>query len=297
MTQFYVYTYNFPNDGKHLKFLAYGIFLLETVQSGLALCDLYYWFASGFGDLARLASPHFSVWDGPLLGAVTAVTVQFFFTYRIWVLSERKSWWLCLMITVFSTVAGTAEITGGIYSHVAKEFARGRVLKIIALTWLISSVLADGFITISMLYHLERRRSEGGGFFSNNAISRIVRLTVETNLLTTSVAIISLVLISVKPDTDWYTCPTAIIGKLYSNALLASLNNRIAIREGSARKAVIRSPDTSLTSRTRSTSKGPSDVLHFQLDQPPSAVRLMTSKETFRGSRENEGREGFLDIA
>jgi hypothetical protein len=82
--------------------VAYGIFLLETVQSGLALCDLYYWFASGFGDLARLASPHFSVWDGPLLGAVTAVTVQFFFTYRIWVLSERKSWWLCLMITVVS---------------------------------------------------------------------------------------------------------------------------------------------------------------------------------------------------
>ena len=88
-----------PVDGPSV---AYGIFLLETVQAGLALCDLYYWFASGFGDIAHLASPHFSVWDGPLLGAVTSVTVQFFFTYRIWVLSERKSWWICTMIAMVS---------------------------------------------------------------------------------------------------------------------------------------------------------------------------------------------------
>ncbi|KAI9429577.1 hypothetical protein H4582DRAFT_212942 [Lactarius indigo] len=78
LTQFYVYTYNFPNDDKRLKFLAYGMFLLETVQSGLALADLYYWFASGFGDITHLASPHLSVWDGPLLGGVASLTVQFF---------------------------------------------------------------------------------------------------------------------------------------------------------------------------------------------------------------------------
>ena len=80
----------------------------------------------------------------------------------------------------------------------------------------------------------------------------------------------------------------------YANALLASLNNRIAIREGSDRKAAIRFPDSSLTSGTRFTGKGPSDSMHFQLEQPQSAVKLMQSRETVRGSGESEGREQFL---
>ncbi|KAH9001846.1 hypothetical protein EDB86DRAFT_3074616 [Lactarius hatsudake] len=266
ITQFYVYTYNFPNDDKRLKFLAYGIFLLETVQSGLALADLYYWFASGFGDIRHLASPHLSVWDGPLLGGVVSLTVQFFFVYRIWVLSSRESWWLCLLIS---------------------------------LIWLIGSVLADGLIAISMLYHLEKRRTDGGGFFSNHAMSRIVRLTVETNLLTTAVTIIALVLVVVKPDKDWYTCPTAIMGKLYSNALLASLNNRIAIREGPERRAAIRSPSESATLSSATRSKGTSDFIHFQLEMPPPPLRLMPSRDSVGRSRsgEGEGRVGFFDLA
>lgn len=141
-----MYTYNFPDDGKRLKYIAYGIVLLETVQSGLALSDLYYWFGSGFGDLRRVASAHLSVWDGPLLGSVTAVTVQLFFAYRIWVLSEKKSWWLCMMISLFSAVGGISEASGGIYSYVVKDFSRG-VLKTFALIWLIGSVLTDGLIT------------------------------------------------------------------------------------------------------------------------------------------------------
>jgi hypothetical protein len=69
------------------------------VQSCLALSDLYYWFGSGFGVLRRIVSAHFSVWDGPLLGSVTAVTVH---AYRIWVLGGKKSWWLYLMIALVS---------------------------------------------------------------------------------------------------------------------------------------------------------------------------------------------------
>lgn len=297
LTQFYVYTYNFPNDGKHLKFLAYGVFLVETVQSALALVDLYYWFASGFGNIAHLASPHFSVFDGPIIEGVVSLTVQSFFVYRIWVLSSRESWWLCSIISLFSTVAAVSVVSGGIYAHITKVFAKGRVLKIFALVWLIGSILADGLISISMIFHLEKRRTDGGGFFSDHALSRIVRLTVETNILTTFVAIVALVVIVVHPDKDWYTCPTAVMGKLYSNALLASLNNRIAIRERAVRKPAIRSPSVTVSSATRS--KGTPDFtgMHFQLEKPPTALRLMPSRESVGRSGGSEGREEFLNIA
>lgn len=104
-----------PVDGYSL---AYGVFLVDTTQSALALADLYYWFASGFGDIARLASPHYSVWDGPFLGGLVALTVQFFFVYRIWVLSSRNSLWLCLVIALVNQLclkSGLVPLLSGLH--------------------------------------------------------------------------------------------------------------------------------------------------------------------------------------
>ncbi|KAI0252235.1 hypothetical protein BJV78DRAFT_1203726 [Lactifluus subvellereus] len=82
-----------------------------------------------------------------------------------------------------------------------------------------------------MLYHLTRRHSAGDGYFSDHVLSRIVRLTIETNILTTTVAIVSLLMAAIFPHKNWFTTPFAVLGKLYSNTLLVSLNNRIAIRD------------------------------------------------------------------
>jgi len=78
----------------------YGVFLLETLQTALNGADLYYWFASGFGDMNHLASPFASAFDAPIMGAVVSLCVQFFFVYRIWVLGKRETWWLCILICV-----------------------------------------------------------------------------------------------------------------------------------------------------------------------------------------------------
>jgi len=46
-----------------------------------------------------------------------------------------------------------------------------------------------------------------------------------------TVSVISLFLVAVYPWKNWYLCPTFLLGKLYSNTLLVSLNNRISIRD------------------------------------------------------------------
>jgi hypothetical protein len=110
-----VYSYNFPLDNKYFKllgtralhiiprlpdiyFVVYSIFFLETLQTALSGADLYYWFAAGFGNVDRLFTPYASFIDVPILGSVVSQCVQFFFVYRIWVLSEKRSWWLCVII-------------------------------------------------------------------------------------------------------------------------------------------------------------------------------------------------------
>jgi hypothetical protein len=61
----------------------YGVFFLETLQTAFSGADLYYWFASGFGNVERLTTPYIPFFDVPILGSMVSLSVQFFFVYRI----------------------------------------------------------------------------------------------------------------------------------------------------------------------------------------------------------------------
>ncbi|KAI9435805.1 hypothetical protein H4582DRAFT_623362 [Lactarius indigo] len=276
VVQTYVYGYNFPDDGIPLKLLVYAVFLVETLQTALTGADLYHWFVSGFGNLERLTSPFASPFDVPIIGAIVSLTVQSFFVYRIWVLSGRTSRLLCLIICLVSVFDAIASVGGGVYVHVLQKFASGRILKILALTWLGGNTMADLVITGSMLYYLGRRRADG--YFSDHALSRIVVLAVETNILTTTIGIVALVMVAVYPDKNWYTCPTAIMGKLYSNTLLVSLNNRITLRDPPIRAARDRPPTmvVPVTSRPRVLP----GIVHLDLEKPSAAFAARQSGDS-----------------
>jgi hypothetical protein len=116
-----VYSYNFPPDGRHIKllgtriphliyvflsdedFVVYIIFFLESVQTALSGADIYYWFAAGFGNEVQLVRSFASFFDLQILGSVVSLSVQFFFVYRIWVLSEKRSRWLCIIICLVTS--------------------------------------------------------------------------------------------------------------------------------------------------------------------------------------------------
>ncbi|KAI9452096.1 hypothetical protein F5148DRAFT_521619 [Russula earlei] len=98
VVQCYVYSYNFPQDKRHLKMIVYIVLFLETIQTVLNGADLYYWFISGYGDLTHLSSPFASSFDVPIIESVVSLTVEFFFAYGIWVLSSQRSGWFCSLI-------------------------------------------------------------------------------------------------------------------------------------------------------------------------------------------------------
>ena len=91
------------------SFVVYGIFFLETVQTALSGVDLYHWFAAGFGNFDALLSQSFIDFDVPILGSVVSLSVQFFFAYRIFVLSEKRSWWLCVIICLVNVFQKVPE--------------------------------------------------------------------------------------------------------------------------------------------------------------------------------------------
>ncbi|KAI0253515.1 hypothetical protein BJV78DRAFT_182743 [Lactifluus subvellereus] len=227
--QTYVYSYNFPDDRRYLKALAYFVFLVETVQTALTGADVYYWFMAGFGDLNRLKNSNFSPIDSPTVEAIISFIVQGFFCYRIWTLNKR-AWWLALIIAILSVIQAIGAAWGGIKAMTLGTYA---VVKTAQYLWLIASALADVLIAVTMMWLLRRTRGIEGRY-STYVLPRVVRLTVETNILTASVAVISFVLYVAFPNEIYYTCPTGVIGKLYSNTLFVTLNNRIYFRDHSS---------------------------------------------------------------
>ncbi|KAH8976769.1 hypothetical protein EDB86DRAFT_3250964 [Lactarius hatsudake] len=222
--QIYVYSYNFPDDNRSVKFIAYFVFALETVQTALTGADVYYWFIAGFGDRERLKSSHYAPIDIAITDAIISLIVQEYFCYRIWTLNRRSSWF-CLIIAVTAVSQSVGAAWGGFRSVVVGKYA---VSKAALYLWSLPSSLADILIAVAMILLL-RRKDEGG--FTNVVLIRVVRLTIETNTLTASVAIASFVLFIAFPNEIYYTFTAGIIGKLYSNTLLVTLNNRIYFRD------------------------------------------------------------------
>jgi hypothetical protein len=221
--QIYVYSYNFPQDSRPIKFLAYFVFLLETVQTALTGADIYYWFVAGFGDVDRLRKSHYGPMDVPIITAVISLIVQGYFCYRIWVLNKRSSW-VCWIIAVAAVTQSAAQVWSSIKPLVDGEI---KIVKTAIYIWSISSSLADILIAVAMTLLLRRAI----GNFSSFVLVRVVRLTVETNTLTATLAIASLVLYVAFPNELYFIFTVEIIGKVYSNTLLVSLNNRIYLRD------------------------------------------------------------------
>ncbi|KAI9450721.1 hypothetical protein BJY52DRAFT_1191586 [Lactarius psammicola] len=223
--QTYVYSYNFPKDPRSVKFLAYFVFVLETVQTALTGADIYYWFVAGFGNVERLVDSHFSPIDTAIMTAVTSLIVQGYFCYRIWVLMNRRSSsWICWIIVVVAVTQAAAEMWMGISLLVVENYA---VSKTSLYLWSIPCAIADILIAVAMTLLLRRASSN----FSNFVLIRVIRLTVETNILTATAAVATLVLYVAFPNEPYYAYTVDIIGKLYSNTLLVSLNNRIYFRD------------------------------------------------------------------
>ncbi|KAH8980253.1 hypothetical protein EDB86DRAFT_2835432 [Lactarius hatsudake] len=257
--QIYVYSYNFPKDRRLVKFLAYFVFLLETAQTALTGADAYYWFVEGFGNV-HLGDSHFAPVDNPIITAVISLVVQGYFCHRIWVLSRRSSW-ICWIIAVCMVTQSVGALWSGIEvgsTHIlySAEMAyltafRRPWLESMRLPrqlWLISSALADILIAVAMTLQLRKTSSK----FCNFVSVRVIRLTMETNALTGTYLLephrpgalfMTLVLYVAFPNEVYYAYTSEIIGKLYSNTLLVSLNNRIYFRD---RRSSERGDNTSI---------------------------------------------------
>lgn len=185
---------------------------------------MWYWFGAGYGNLEHLSNPYISAFDTPMLGALIALIVQLFFCYRIRVLSQ--SWWLPSIAAAASIAQAVAAFISGVRGHIVGNVAatRTNIDSAALYIWLIGSAVADVLIAAAMTYLLLKARHEHRQ--TNAILYRLVRLSVETNVVSATVALICVIVYFAAPGTNYFISATFFLGKIYSNTLLVTLNNR-----------------------------------------------------------------------
>ncbi|KAK7438050.1 hypothetical protein VKT23_018217 [Stygiomarasmius scandens] len=81
-----------------------------------------------------------------------------------------------------------------------------------------------------MIFYLKRQRFLSA--HTHDAVTRIVRYTVETGSITAIVAIVQVTVQLAFPKNNFFETPSWMLGKLYSNNLLVLLNSRAVVIGG-----------------------------------------------------------------
>ncbi|KAF9523763.1 hypothetical protein CPB83DRAFT_862242 [Crepidotus variabilis] len=228
--QTYIYHIAFPYDKLWTKAFSYTIYGLEVIQTLMLTQTAFYIFAQGFGNLSHLdyLGP---VWFSlPVLSSAVAFMVQAVYAYRIKILVESK------IVTSIVLVLAAAQLCGGIATDVLSKKARfgskSTSTEILTCTiiWKGCSALCDVIITIFMTGYLIRWNTDL--IKTGRTIRKVVRIAIETGLLTAVVALIHFILILLPgrhPTSGYYVVAGCTVGKLYSNSLMAIFNSRICL--------------------------------------------------------------------
>ncbi|TFY71416.1 hypothetical protein EVG20_g1574 [Dentipellis fragilis] len=249
IVQCFVYFERYKRDRLMIKSIVGLLLFLDGLSSAFAMAMTYNYLVTNFANPPAIAVTNIGIDPYPLLTGVTALVVQWFFAWRILVLTRSKL--LALVIAVLSmsltypirvplcatSVAGIGTMIGGI---IVKEFAKLDQVKQISLVWLLGSVVTDAIITVSLVACLSKKT----GFSStDNLTSKLIRskcipilhlrytnsighlVTVQTGLATTTFALGTVIAFLVSSSTLHLAFGLP-LSKLYTNSLLSSLNAR-----------------------------------------------------------------------
>ncbi|KAJ7057837.1 hypothetical protein C8F01DRAFT_325074 [Mycena amicta] len=287
--QVYVYRISFKKDKKSIKAMVYTIFFFMTLSTCLNAADAYFWFASGFGNLIQLGSAHISPFYTPILGSIIALVIQLFFCYRIWII-KSAALPLSAVIAVIAVIQAIGGIGGGLKAYIAANELHDEARTVLVYMWLIGDAVADILIAAAMTFLLTQA-SKSGHSQSNDLVKRIVRLILETNALSASVAILGLILFAGVPGTryDFAIDPlphlslAATLSRLpwfclesTANTLLVTFNNRAF--QGGASKNLTTHGTPSFAETQNAYPRAPIAPMTFAPNPNPNRVLVTTHK-------------------
>ncbi|KAJ7611772.1 hypothetical protein FB45DRAFT_316606 [Roridomyces roridus] len=228
--QVLTYYRNYRHDAFWMRLFVSVLFFIETCNTGFDMAFMYQPLILEYGQKPNLF-PTFFVTQ-PLCVVLISTPIQLFFAWRI--RSLTKSYWVPGVIAVLSF----ASLAGGVWTavmiRIVKTFANKPKLHDSALLWFLSSCVADLLITVSLVFSLTKRKTGFSG--TDSVIDKIIRMTIQTGMLTAVFSILDVVCFMVLPHAAINFIWDLALSKLYTNCLMSTLNARQGLNNVSSGK-------------------------------------------------------------
>ncbi|KAJ2924094.1 hypothetical protein H1R20_g4079, partial [Candolleomyces eurysporus] len=251
--QIYHYYMNYAStDRRFFVFLVVVVVIVEILHMFFSTHTTYSILAVGFTDPRVFINTPWSGAALPALNGTVGLCTQVFFAWRILVLT--KSIWGKMSAGLVVLTAGMqCAASYGVtiqFTLLARQLDLLRTLKRTVIVWLAGSFICDVLISITMVIILTKARGATAYTGSKNVLNALIVHTIENGMVTTACALVDLICYLLFPDNLFYVCFEYLLGRLYANVLLATLNGRQRMRAVSNSEHELSARSSGKTSQT-----------------------------------------------
>lgn len=221
-TLYYFQVYR-KRDALWIHLFILYLLIIETVGTVIQIGIIFEPLILKYGTPQAVAQFPLLLPSGPMLTALVSTPIQLFTAWRIRILT--RSW----IPTGFLSLLALAAFGGGVYASV--ETAQARIVsnkhKLNHPWFLVLVAAADIFMSGCLIYILATRKVNSASTRTTDLIiNKIIRLTLQTGCITTAMALGDVICVFVAPGTALNFVFDFSISKVYTNALLSTLNAR-----------------------------------------------------------------------
>ncbi|KAJ7106227.1 hypothetical protein C8R44DRAFT_805907 [Mycena epipterygia] len=211
-------------DPLWIRILVWYVFFVETANSAFDMALVYEPLVLQYGEVPNKLPTVFIT--QPLCVLLVGFPIQLFFLWRIRILTQNNV--IPAAIFLFSLVGLAGGVWTTVMVPIAGKFSRIPLLYRSAEVWFISSSLADVCIAVRLAFALRKKKT--GIRATDCAIDTIIRMTVQTGMLTALFGLLDVTCFLILPGETVNFIWAIPLSKLYSNCLMSTLNARTHLR-------------------------------------------------------------------
>ncbi|KAJ6600372.1 hypothetical protein DFH09DRAFT_594706 [Mycena vulgaris] len=234
--QCYLYYRSYPKDSVYLKLTVGTLWTLDTLSTIMVAHSLYTYYVLNFGDLAADALiPWSFALENGLLTLVT-ITAQCFYSRQIWTISRNVLVTGCILLLAFVSLGLGLYITIHLFRFPAVASLAIHSFQSISGPVQGTAAACDILITMALIFYLHSWRHSG--IRTTEMIDALILYAVCRGILTAITQIMFLALNVGTPNRTFWQPFHQVVGKLYVNSILASLNVRkVVLGKGDPEKS------------------------------------------------------------
>ncbi|KAJ6468193.1 hypothetical protein DFH09DRAFT_1381230 [Mycena vulgaris] len=241
LMQVYTYWRNFPRDKTTVKLLVYTVCVLDLLQTAFGTHEAWWFSIQNWGNVSALQGDAWTSVMSPILCGIISAMVQIFYALRIWTLKRNATpRLLAILIILLALGQSLAAIVAS--SVLQESLNQEQLLRLhpVFSFWLAGSFATDILVAGGMIWILYTAHPTLPQYNSNieSILNRLMLNTIQTGIVTVLCAGIALALFVGFTNRNYYWAFTYILGKLYSNSFMVTLNSRASRRRWDGSESV-----------------------------------------------------------